>query len=69
MVTRSDIRVLRDLSGAKVLIAVDSIPETFKPDFQRYFFGKTLTQVEGKTMAYPHDVRDWVKWMVQKYKE
>lgn len=66
-VTRQDILVLKELSIAKDLIAVDKIPGTFKRDFQMFFFGKTFLKKEDRLFAYPHDIKRWTRFMFDKY--
>lgn len=69
LVTKSDIRMLRSLSAANDLVPVETIPEAFKPDFQKFFFGKTLTKKGNVVMAFPNDVRQWVRFMINKYND
>lgn len=57
LVTRKDIIELRNLSTTKELVAIDSIPSTFKKDFQLFFFGKTFLKKDNTLFAYPHDVK------------
>ena len=67
---RSDLVVLQELSFSKDLVPVERIPESFKPDFNKFFFGKTLVQDEKKHLfAYPHDIRRWVKYLFLVYKD
>lgn len=67
---RSDLVVLKELSISKELVPVEKIPESFKSDFNKFFFGKTLVQDENKHLfAYPHDVRQWVKYLFIAYKD
>lgn len=67
LVTRQDIIVLKNLSTAKELIAVDTIPCTFKTDFQLFFFGKTFVKTDDGLFAYPHDIKKWTRFMFNKY--
>jgi hypothetical protein len=67
LVTRQDIMYLKYLSTTKDLVAVDSIPNTFKNDFKLYFFGKTLLKQGDSLFAYPHDVKVWISFMFNKY--
>lgn len=69
LVTRKDIITLRNLSTTKELIPVDSIPHTFKRDFQIFFFGKTFVKKDNSLFAYPHDVKMWTRFMFNKYNE
>ena len=67
LVTRQDIQVLKNLSTAKDLVAVDTIPDTFKQDFKLFFFGKTLLKKDNLLFAYPHDIKAWIRFMFNKY--
>jgi hypothetical protein len=69
LVTRQDIIALKNLSTTKELIAVDTIPSTFKTDFQLFFFGKTLLKKDNILFAYPHDIKMWTRFMFNKYNE
>jgi hypothetical protein len=68
LVTRKDIIALRNLSIAKDLVSVDHIPVNFKSDFQLFFFGKTFVKKNNSLFAYPHDVKLWTRYMLNKYK-
>ncbi|MFY7743095.1 MAG: hypothetical protein ACOVQR_10630 [Flavobacterium sp.] len=68
LVTRQDIIALKNLSTTKELTPVDSIPSTFKSDFQLFFFGKTLLKKDNVLFAYPHDIKNWTRFMFNKYK-
>ena len=67
LVTRKDIIALRNLSTTKEPIAVDTIPSTFKTDFQLFFFGKTFFKKDNVLFAYPHDIKKWTRFMFHKY--
>lgn len=67
LVTRQDIIALKNLSTTKELIPVDTIPATFKKDFQLFFFGKTFLKKDNVLFAYPHDVKMWTRFMFNKY--
>ena len=67
LVTRQDIIVLKNLSTTKDLISVDTIPSTFKKDFQLFFFGKTFLKKDNTLFAYPHDIKKWTRFMFDKY--
>ncbi len=70
LMNRSDIVALKSLSVAKELVSLDSIPASFKDDFNKFFFGKTLVRDEqNRRFAYPSDVRKWVRILVQKYSD
>lgn len=68
LMQRQDIIVLKDLSTAKDLVAVENIPSAFKPEFQKFFFGKTLVKENNALFAYPHDIKQWVHFIFDKYK-
>lgn len=67
LVTKEDIITLRTLSVTKELVPVDSIPLTFKTDFQLFFFGKTFVRKDNSLFAYPHDIKMWTRYIVNKY--
>ena len=67
LVTRQDILSLKKLSTTKEAVPVDSIPFTFKRDFQLYFFGKTFFKKDDNLFAYPHDIKRWTRFMFNKY--
>jgi len=67
LVTRKDIIALKNLSTTKDLVSIDTIPSTFKKDFQLFFFGKTLLKKDNTLFAYPHDVKMWTRFMFNKY--
>ncbi|WP_121965310.1 hypothetical protein [Myroides sp. N17-2] len=66
LVTRNDITFLNNLSKANDFIAIDTIPENFITEFQWYFFGKTFVEKDGELFAYPHDIKEWVRYMYAK---
>ena len=68
LVTRQDILELKKLSTTKELTPVDAIPSTFKNDFQLFFFGKTFLKKDNVLFAYPHDIKEWIRFMFNKYK-
>ena len=70
LITRSDLVLLQELSVSKDLVPLERIPESFKSDFDKFFFGKTLVQDEKKHLfAYPHDIRRWVQCVFTAYKD
>jgi hypothetical protein len=70
LIRKSDLVILKELSFADDLVPVDRIPVSFKLDFQKFFFGKTLVQDENKKLfVYPHDIRQWVQYVFQVYKD
>jgi len=70
LMNRSDIVALKSLSSVRELVPLDCIPVSFKDDFNRFFFGKTLVRDEqNRRFAYPSDVRKWVRVLVLKYKD
>lgn len=66
-VTRQDILSLKTLSTTKEAVAVNSIPDAFKIDFQLFFFGKTFFKRDDTLFAYPHDIKQWTRYMFNKY--
>ena len=68
LITKTDIKTLRDLSLAIDLVPVDTVPAPFKSDFQKFFLGKTLTKDHNNRLsAYPYDVRQWVRYVFHTY--
>lgn len=69
LITINDISTLNQLSFSKDLVSIERIPKSFKMDFSKYFFGKTLVK-EGDTLhAYPHDIKNWVRYVFNKYND
>jgi len=69
LMNRSDIVALKHLSTAKELVPFEAIPASFKDDFSRFFFGKTIVKDEfNHRFAYPSDIRKWVHALFLKYK-
>lgn len=66
-ITRQDILFLKEKSTTKDMVAVDTIPDALKKDFNIYFFGKTLLKKDNALFAYPHDIKRWVLFMFNKY--
>lgn len=67
LINRADISVLKELSFSKELVSIEKIPDAFKSDFDKFFFGKTLVN-EGNTLfAYPHDIKNWVRYVFHTY--
>ena len=69
LITRQDILSLKNLSTSRELVPVETIPTTFKSDFQLFFFGKTLVKENNILFAYPHDIKMWVRFIFNKYKD
>lgn len=67
LVTRQDILLLKKLSITTDAVAIDTIPNTFKTDFQTFFFGKTFLKKDNVLFAYPHDIKKWTLFMFNKY--
>jgi coenzyme F420-reducing hydrogenase delta subunit len=68
--TRTDLAALKELSFAKDLVSIERIPCSFMSDFDVFFFGKTLVKGDdGILFAYPHDIRQWVKYLFVTYSE
>ena len=69
LITRSDITTLQNLSVVKDLVPIVEIPEAFRADFDKYFFGKTLVRNEQNHLfAYPSDIRKWIRVVFATYK-
>lgn len=68
LITRKDIIKLKELATASDLVEVDSIPTNLKIDFDLFFLGKTFLRKGDVNFAYPHDIKKWVRFLVQKYK-
>ena len=69
LINRTDILALKELSFSKDLVSVEKIPNSFKSDFDRFFFGKTLVKENNTLFAYPHDIKDWVRYVFHTYKD
>jgi len=69
LITRTDILDLKQLLLSKDLVSIENIPKSFKMDFDKFFFGKTLVKENNKLFAYPHDIKQWVRYVFSKYKD
>lgn len=69
LINRNDISSLRSFSTTKELVNINSIPNVFKEEFQRFFFSKTVVEKDGSLFAYPHDIKEWVFYISQKYND
>lgn len=67
LVTRQDILLLKELSTTTEAVAIDTIPNAFKIDFQTFFLGKTFFKKDDSLFAYPHDIKQWTCFMFNKY--
>jgi hypothetical protein len=67
LITRQDIVILKNLAVVTDLVPVDAIPDNFKQEFQLFFFGKTLVKRGNKSFAFPHDIKRWVAFLINKY--
>ena len=68
LVNRQNILELKNLSEVNDLVAINTIPKVFKADFDRFFFGKTITKNSNNDLAvYPHDIKQWVRIMFNTY--
>jgi hypothetical protein len=69
LMNRSDIITLKRLSMVKDLVPIEDIPSSFKSDFNKFFYGKTLVKDKNSHLfAYPSDVKRWVHSLFIKYK-
>jgi hypothetical protein len=69
LINRSDISVLQHLSTVKELVPIEEIPDSFKQDFNKFFFGKTLVKDDQNHLfVYPSDIIQWVRVLFSKYK-
>lgn len=69
LITRTDISILKELYSSKQLVSLKRIPNSFKMDFDKFFFGKTLVKKDNVLFAYPHDIKHWVRYIFIKYKD
>jgi len=69
LISRTDISILKELSFSKDLVSIDRIPNSFKVDFNKFFFGKTLVKENDSLFAYPHDIKSWVRYVFNTYKD
>ena len=69
LINRTDISILKELSFSKDLVSIKKIPNSFKSDFDRFFFGKTLVKENNSLFAYPHDIKNWVRHIFFKYND
>lgn len=69
LMNKSDISILKELSFSNDLVSIEKIPSSFKSDFDRFFFGKTLVKENNRLFAYPHDIKHWVRYVFFKYND
>lgn len=69
LISKTDILTLKELSFSKDLVSIEKIPASFKDDFNRFFFGKTLVKENDSLFAYPHDIKNWVRYLFYTYSE
>jgi hypothetical protein len=69
LITRTDISTLKELSSSKDLVSVKKIPNSFKTDFDNFFFGKTVVKENNVLFVYPHDIKHWVRYVFAKYND
>ena len=69
LINKSDISILKELSFSNDLVSIEKIPSSFKKDFDRFFFGKTLVKENGQLFIYPHDIKNWVRYVFFKYND
>ena len=69
LINRSDISVLEHLSTVKELVPIEKIPNSFKSDFNKFFFGKTLVKdKKNHLFVYPSDIKKWIRVLFSTYK-
>jgi len=68
-ISRNDILVMNELSFSKDLVSVSKVPKSFKTEFDRFFFGKTLIKKDNSLFAYPHDIKNWVRYVFYTYND
>jgi hypothetical protein len=69
LINRSDISALGQLSTVKDLVPIEKIPSSFKSDFNKFFFGKTLVRDEKNHLfVYPADIKKWIRVLFSTYK-
>ena len=69
LMNSSDISILKELSFSKDLVSIEKIPNSFKADFDKFFFGKTLVKEGNRLFAYPHDIKHWIHYIFLKYND
>lgn len=69
LINKTDISTLKNLSLSKDLVCIETIPSAFKSDFNKFFFGKTLVKENNSLFAYPHDIKNWVRYIMHTYKD
>jgi hypothetical protein len=69
LINRMDISTLKELSFSKELVSIEKIPTSFKSDFDKFFFGKKLVKENNSLFAYPHDIKNWVRYVMYTYKD
>jgi len=70
LINRADISILKELSLSNDLVSIKRIPNSFKSDFNKFFFGKTLVKGENSDLyAYPNDIKHWVHYVFFKYND
>ncbi len=69
LIKRTDILRLKELSFSKDMVSIEKIPNSFKTDFDKFFFGKTLVKENNSLFAYPHDIKNWVRYIFFTYKD
>ena len=69
LMTRTDLLALRSLAEVNDPVSLDRIPQSFKNEFDHFFFGKTMLKKENELLAYPVDIRNWVQYVFELYKD
>jgi len=69
LINRNDLAVIKNLYFSNDLVSIEIIPNCFKSDFNKFFFGKTLVKENNILFAYPHDIKNWVRYIMHTYKD
>ena len=68
LIKRENILELVKLTELKGFVPISAVPKVFKSDFDKFFFGKTMTKDSNNNIvAYSHDIKQWVSNMFKKY--
>ena len=67
LISKTDVLSLAKLSNASRAVPISQIPKSFRDDFDHYFLGKTLTKENDIVCVFPHDIKNWVRYIFNKY--